>query len=139
MAGWESGKQGTISNDLLSVVSQVMCMDTQWIPGRRGFLKYVQVMKKKIYGIWMKVVCFGGLYLIVDLDKREKNVRVVKKSKHRITVAFFVSASGVKEKPIVIWKSANPRCLKRFDKSALPVNYFSQKKAWMSGEIWRLF
>ena len=44
-------------------------------------------------------------------------------------------ASGVKEKPIVIWKSANPRCLKRFDKSALPVNYFSQKKAWMSGEI----
>lgn len=41
----------------------------------------------------------------------------------------------MKEKPIVIWKSENPRCLKRFDKSSLPVNYFSQKKAWMTGEI----
>ncbi len=46
-------------------------------------------------------------------------------------MAFFVSAAGIKEKPIVIWTSANPRCLKRFDKSALSVNYFNQKKAWM--------
>ncbi len=58
-----------------------------------------------------------------------------KKSKQRITVAFFVSAAGIKEKPIVIWTSANPRCLKRFDKSALPINYFNQKKAWMTGDI----
>ncbi len=36
-----------------------------------------------------------------------------KKSKQRITVAFFVSAAGNKEKPIVIWTW----CLKRFDKS----------------------
>lgn len=67
--------------------------------------------------------------------QKGKECKGGKKSKHRLTVAFFVSASGVKEKPIVIWKSENPRCLKRFDKSALPVNYFSQKKAWMSGEI----
>ena len=33
-----------------------------------------------------------------------------KKSKMRVTVAFFVSAAGKKEiKPIVIWKSENPR------------------------------
>ena len=58
-----------------------------------------------------------------------------KKSKKRITVAFFVSAAGTKEKPIVIWKSQTPRCLRKFDKSALPVHYFGQKKAWMTGEI----
>ena len=58
-----------------------------------------------------------------------------KKSKQRVTIAFFVSAAGKKEKPIFIWKSENPRCLRRFDKSLLPVHYFSQGKAWMTGEI----
>ena len=52
-----------------------------------------------------------------------------------MTVAFFVSAAGVKEQPIVIWQSANPRCLRRFDKSLLPVMYFDQEKAWMTSEI----
>ena len=58
-----------------------------------------------------------------------------KKSKQRVTIAFFVSAAGKKEKPILIWKSESPCCLRRFDKSLLPVNYFSQNKAWMTGEI----
>ena len=58
-----------------------------------------------------------------------------KKSKKRVTVAFFASAAGTKGKPILIWKSETPRCLKKFDKSALPVDYFGQKKAWMMGEI----
>ena len=67
--------------------------------------------------------------------QKGKECKGGKKSKHRITVAFFVSATGVKEKPIVIWKSANPRCLKRFDRHTLPVQYFSQTKAWMTGDI----
>ena len=47
-----------------------------------------------------------------------------KKGKHRITVAFFVSASSIKEKPIVIWKSKNPRCLKLFyEVCFIPVKY----------------
>ena len=36
---------------------------------------------------------------------------------------------------MVIWKSKNPRCLKHFDKNALPVTFYSQKKSWMTGEI----
>ena len=31
-----------------------------------------------------------------------------KKSKQRVTIAFFVSAAGKKEKPIFIWKSDSP-------------------------------
>ena len=57
------------------------------------------------------------------------------KKKQWLTIAFFVTATGKKEKPIVIWKSENPRCLRRFDKSHLPVTYFSQPKAWMTGDI----
>ena len=67
--------------------------------------------------------------------QKGKECKGGKNSKQRITVAFFVTAAGTKEKPVVIWKSENPRCLKRFDKSALPVDYFGQKKAWMDGKI----
>ena len=67
--------------------------------------------------------------------EKGKGCKGGKQSKHRVIVAFFVSAAGVKEKPIFIWKSANPRCLKRFDKSVLPVTYFDQRKAWMTGAI----
>ena len=67
--------------------------------------------------------------------QKSKSCKGGKKSKQRITVAFFVSASGHKEKPVVIWKSENPRCMQRFNKSSLPVSYYSQAKAWMTGEI----
>ena len=66
--------------------------------------------------------------------QKSRSCKGGKKSKQRITVAFFVSASGQKEKPVVIWKSENPRCLQRFNKSCLPVSYYSQKKAWMTGD-----
>jgi len=59
-----------------------------------------------------------------------------KKAKQRVTIAFIVNATGESEgKPIVIWKSENPRCFKNVDKKRLPVQYFNQSNAWMSGEI----
>ena len=58
-----------------------------------------------------------------------------KKSKQRFTVAFLVNAAGEKETPIVIWKSEKPRCFRGFDKNSLPVKYYHQTKAWMTGEI----
>ena len=48
---------------------------------------------------------------------------------------FFCFAAGTKETPVSIWKSENPSCLKRFDKAVLQVDYISQKKALMTGEI----
>ena len=58
-----------------------------------------------------------------------------KQKKQRFTIAFLVNATGYKEKPIVIWKSANPRCFRGFNKSQLPVHYYDQSNAWMSGDI----
>lgn len=37
--------------------------------------------------------------------EKGKGCKGGKQSKHRITVAFFACAAGVKEKPIFIWKS----------------------------------
>ena len=67
--------------------------------------------------------------------QRGKRCKGGEKSKQRITIAFFVTAAGSKEKPVVIWKYKNPRCMKQFDKSVLPVTYFNQTKAWMTGDI----
>lgn len=51
-------------------------------------------------------------------------------------MTFIVNAAGKSEtKPIVIWKSENPRCFKGIKKNDLPVEYFSQPKAWMTGDI----
>ena len=58
-----------------------------------------------------------------------------KKIKVRITVALIVDALGETQRPIVIGMSANPRCFKNVKKDQLPVDYYSQKKAWMTGEI----
>ena len=81
---------------------------------------YIVACSKNIYpgGGQKGKQCYGG-----------------KKSKRRVTLAFFVTASGKKEKPVFIWKSQTPRCLRKFDKSVLPVDYFAQKRAWMTGEI----
>jgi len=49
----------------------------------------------------------------------------------------MVSASGMKEKPILIWKSEKPRCFRGFDINALPVKYYHQHNSWMSGEIFK--
>ena len=40
-------------------------------------------------------------------------------------MALIVNAAGEKEKPIVIWKSNNPRYFKGIDKKSLAVTYYS--------------
>ena len=65
----------------------------------------------------------------------EKGCKGGKKSKHRVTVTFLVSAAGEKEDPIVIWTSKTPRCFRGVAIDLLPVKYFHQKKAWMTGDI----
>ena len=64
-----------------------------------------------------------------SLSEAAKQCRGGKQSKERVTCAFFVNAAGGKEKPIVIGKSANPRCFRGIrDRSTLPCTYFNQKK-----------
>ena len=45
-----------------------------------------------------------------------------KKSKQRVTIAFFVNAMGQSEylPVVIIWKSKNPHCFKGVRKESLP-------------------
>jgi len=72
----------------------------------------------------------------VGLGQKARQCKGGKKSKQRVTVCFIVNAAGGKESlPIVVWRSANPRCFKGVNKSKLPVLYYNQSKSWMTGEI----
>ena len=59
----------------------------------------------------------------------------MKKAKQRFMIAFIANAAGGKESAIVIWKAEKTRCFKGIDVSKLPVKYFSQLNAWMTGKI----
>ena len=82
--------------------------------------------------------CFFKALPLKGLAHKGKKCKGGKKSKQRMTVAFFVSADGGKVgKPIVIWKSKKPRCFKRSN-AALnleQVSYFADTKSWMQINI----
>uniref|UniRef100_A0A1X7V775 HTH CENPB-type domain-containing protein n=1 Tax=Amphimedon queenslandica TaxID=400682 RepID=A0A1X7V775_AMPQE len=67
----------------------------------------------------------------------KKECRGGKKSKDRITVAFFANSAGGKEAPIVIGKHAKPRCFKGLNNIKQPagIPYYSNQKAWMNTDI----
>lgn len=68
------------------------------------------------------------------LIKKGDQTRGFKSSKERLTLLFICNATGDYKKVIVIGKSKNPRCFKN---KILPLEYYSQKKAWMTQDLWQ--
>lgn len=69
-------------------------------------------------------------------SKSEASAPGHKLSKERITVLACSNASGSFRLPLLcIGKSMRPRALKNINPSALPVEYKSQKNAWMSSPL----
>lgn len=58
-----------------------------------------------------------------------------KSVKERLTVLLCANLNGEKEKPLVIGKSKNPRCFKNFHVDKLQVDWYYNKKAWMTRDI----
>jgi hypothetical protein len=55
--------------------------------------------------------------------------------KVRLTVFLCGFLCGEIEKPLVIGRAAKPRCFKNIDNQKLPVDWKSNKKAWMTSHI----
>ena len=79
--------------------------------------------------------CFWRSLPDKGFGEKGKKCKGGKKCKQRVTVTLLVSAAGEKENPIVIWTSKTPRCFRGIAMDSLPVKYFHQKKAWMTGDI----
>lgn len=58
-----------------------------------------------------------------------------KRSKERLTLALCFSMVGELYKPLVIGKSKKPRCFRNLTQTSLPVCWRSNKKAWMTSEL----
>ena len=69
------------------------------------------------------------------LAERSKKCVGGKMSKERLTVMLCASFTGEKLKPLVIGKSAKPRCFKNVNIASMPVHYKSNRKAWMTFNI----
>ena len=70
--------------------------------------------------------------------EKSRRCKSDKKSKQRLTAAFFVAVDGSKtSEPVVIWKSKSPRYFKNIQDITRPsmVHYFSNEKVWMRTEI----
>lgn len=75
-----------------------------------------------------------------DTNKKSYHLKDVglaggERSKERLTVSLCASMTGEKLKPLVIGKSAHPRCFKKIKPEKLPVHYRNNKKAWMTSEL----
>ncbi|XP_023237614.1 tigger transposable element-derived protein 1-like [Centruroides sculpturatus] len=72
------------------------------------------------------------------ISKNEKSASGFKVSKDRITILLCSNASGDNvTKPMLITRSLNPRAMKGVDKSTLPVFWRANKKAWVTGVLFR--
>ena len=92
--------------------------------------------KRDIWNTYESSCFFKSLHA-KGLAQKGKRASGGKRSKQRITAAFFVSTNGGKiGQPIVIWRSRKARCFRlahASDKLA-EVSYFDDSKSWMQAE-----
>jgi len=81
--------------------------------------------------------CFYRALPRRTLAEKRKKCKGRKKSKERLTVAFFANAAGDTEPPAVIGKDVKPRCFKGLRNLKKPhgVPYYSNTKAWVNNKI----
>ena len=82
--------------------------------------------------------CFFKALPEKGLAEKKSQARGGKKSKTRLTIAFFVNAAGEKAiEPLMVWRSKKPSCFKNIKSLSRPhgIYYYSNPKARMNTEI----
>uniref|UniRef100_A0A0P4WIV5 DDE-1 domain-containing protein n=1 Tax=Scylla olivacea TaxID=85551 RepID=A0A0P4WIV5_SCYOL len=84
----------------------------------------------------MKRAYFGNAcHAEHTLAKMKKTAPGFKAAKDTLTLLFCGNAEGdCKMKPLLVYRSENPRALKGLSKNMLPVHWASNKKAWVTGQ-----
>ena len=109
--------------------TQVFCMTgrffTTWVIGK--IMKVATL--SNIFSVWMKWICNGRRYNPAG----ENSTPNFKAWKNRLTLLLEANAAGnFQLKVVFIYHSENPRVLKNYAKSSLPVFYERNDKAQMT-------
>jgi hypothetical protein len=68
----------------------------------------------------------------------EKTAPGFKAAKDRLSLLLGGNAEGdFKLKPLVVYHSENPRALKEYEKTLLPVYWYANKEGWMTCSVFR--
>ena len=82
----------------------------------------------KLADIWNmdETGCFFKALPEKDLAEKKSQARGRKKSKTRLTIAFFMSTAGEKAiEPLVVWRSKKPRCFKNIKSLLRPMVFIT--------------
>ena len=111
--GWLQSFKNHYGLKQLTVSGEAADVQQKSIDGWFERLKAL-VQGYKLEDIWNEdeTGCFYRALSDKTLAEKRKECRGRKRSKERLTVAFFANATGDKEPPIVLGKAAKPRCFK---------------------------
>nr|XP_012147629.1 PREDICTED: tigger transposable element-derived protein 1-like [Megachile rotundata] len=92
-----------------------------------------QVFNADETGLWWKKMPSRTF-----ISKKEKTAPGFKVSKDRLTLLLCSNASGdFMTKPLLVYRSLNPRALKGVNKSTLPVYWKANPRAWVTGNLFK--
>lgn len=126
----------------LKFTEDATCIDQE---ATSQFLKYFDYMIKEgdyspcqIFNAFETSLFWKKMPAQTYIAIEERKAPGMKRSKNCITLLLGSNISGdFKLKPLLIYNAENPRALKTVAKSKLPVIWKSNKKAWMTTEIFQ--
>lgn len=104
----------------------------------QGFIKEEEFLPDQVFNADETGLCWKKMPSRTFLSKNEKVAPGFKAQKDRFTLLLCSNASGdFQVKPMLVYKSFNPRAFKGIDKSKLPVYWKANSKAWVTAELFK--